>query len=269
MFDAVVNAFLCHMFPDDAYVSLLTTLYDGRRFPECFLRPAPGWKPNCAPAPLPEALVRAPSRLGELHRALYSAQGVTYGELRDSLAEAIPPELVVFVVVPGPGEEELPQDRLHGDRLVVSPIGNEFLGDHRDEDEEASSAGDLEHRSPVLFEVVREIVELSRRRRSTGGPSLHCFGKSGSCSLRPRTVIASFGSTRGSEAKAEALDPGAWMWRPNESYRPCRSPAAAAPCFARSARPRCSIPHRSTFRDADHMALACMSTWMSAAAWRR
>ena len=155
VFDAVVNAFLCHLFPDDAYVSLLTTLYDERRFPECFLRPAPGWKPARGPSPLPTALEKGAPRLAELHRALYSPHGVTYGELRDGLAEAIPPPLVVFVVTPSSADEAA----ACSDGMAVSPVENGLLGDHRPEDHESSSGGNLEGRSPVLFEVVREIVE--------------------------------------------------------------------------------------------------------------
>ena len=46
VFDAVINAMLCHDFPGTAHTSFFTDLYREDVFPECLLRPATGWKPG-------------------------------------------------------------------------------------------------------------------------------------------------------------------------------------------------------------------------------
>ena len=132
VFDAVINSMLCHLLPDPACTALMTDFYSERAFPECFLRPAPGWKPN-RPAPTPAAL-RKPghAHLAMLHRMLYTPQGVGYDQLREALRPKI-------------AESKLGQVKL--------------LGDHRDEREGASSGGQLEIRSPALLSEVRRMVE--------------------------------------------------------------------------------------------------------------
>src|ERR1700757_4760678 len=42
VFDAVINALLCRMFPDRAYTSFFTDFYDENNFPACLLRPPSG-----------------------------------------------------------------------------------------------------------------------------------------------------------------------------------------------------------------------------------
>ena len=39
VFDAVINALLCRMFPEPPYTSFLTDYYSDDQFPECLLRP--------------------------------------------------------------------------------------------------------------------------------------------------------------------------------------------------------------------------------------
>ncbi len=133
VFDAVINALLCRMFPGPEYTSLFTDFYSDRRFPECLLRPSAGWRPQES-APLPPALRKPQLReLAEVYRALYSPKGAGYTELYDALR-----------------------------RLVSEALaGGVFLiGDHRPEgDGEGSSGGALQERSPLLNEIVRAIVE--------------------------------------------------------------------------------------------------------------
>ena len=148
VFDAVINALLVKMFPEAAYVRFFTDYYSEARFPECFLRPAPGWQPQklipqsgvpqygwrfAGQSPLPSALeALAEPELCEAYRGLYSSLGVGYEELYRVLGKHIP---------------------------VEQAVGVRLLGDHRRENSSASSGGGLEQRSPLLLESVREIVE--------------------------------------------------------------------------------------------------------------
>ena len=129
VFDAVINAMLCRAFPDPRGIALLTGFYRADEVPAALLRPADGWDPE-RPAPRSRALVRlGHPRLADVHRALYSPGGVSYGELRDALTEACPPANAARV---------------------------RLLGDH---EPGGLHEGGLEARAPVLLDVVRRIVE--------------------------------------------------------------------------------------------------------------
>jgi len=130
VFDAVINSMLSHLFSERAYRALLTDFYSDARFPECFLRPPQVWSPDSEPA-IPRAL-RGRRSLAALYQRLYSLPGPSYDELRAALSEEVDDSGV--------------------------PLGI-LLGDHRDERDGASSAGDLESRSPILLEEIRRIVE--------------------------------------------------------------------------------------------------------------
>jgi len=132
VFDAVINSMLCHLLPDQACMALMTDFYSERAFPECFLRPPPGWRPG-KPARTPAALTRPElAHLAPLHASLYTPQGVCYEALREAL------------------KPKVSKDQLGSVKL---------LGDHRSESDGASSAGQLEIRSPALLSEVRRIVE--------------------------------------------------------------------------------------------------------------
>jgi hypothetical protein len=132
VFDAVINAMLCHLLPDRACVAMMTDFYREDRFPECLLRPSRGWKPG-QPGVVPQPLYSAKlMHLQSLYAQLYTPQGVGYDELRDALQRTVTPEILQGVTL---------------------------LGDHRDETDGASSAGQLEIRSPALLGEVRRIVE--------------------------------------------------------------------------------------------------------------
>jgi len=81
VFDAVINATLCRMFPDPECIALFTGLYSSGKFPECLLRPAEGWTPK-TPGADPPALL-APGRKTALaaYKSLYSPQGAYYEEV--------------------------------------------------------------------------------------------------------------------------------------------------------------------------------------------
>ena len=116
VFDAVINAMLCRMFPQPEFTSFLTGFYDAERFPECMLRPPPNWKPEVRAA-APPALE---PRLQDLYRALYSETGAGYDELFEALVTEV--------------------------RCVALPV---LLGDHGEELPQLDS-------SPVLFDAVRD-----------------------------------------------------------------------------------------------------------------
>ncbi len=129
VFDAVINGIVCRMFPEREHVAFFTDFYSAAEFPECLLRPMPGWpgRPRTAPgiASLPAEMRRVAE---EVHRALYSTAGATYQE--------------VYEVLP----------KLLGVQAVA---GIPLLGAHGEDGED----GGLEARSPLLFDVVRSIVE--------------------------------------------------------------------------------------------------------------
>ena len=130
VFDAVINGLVCRMFPRADFTSFFTDYYSEASFPHCLLRPAPGWPDKPV---MPEGVTALPSplreRVKDVHVALYSSAGATYQEVFDAL-----PKL-----------------------LVESGLaGVPLLGGHEGD---GASASQLEHRSPVLFDAVRGIVE--------------------------------------------------------------------------------------------------------------
>jgi len=81
VFDAVINATLCRMFPDPGCIALFTGLYSTGNFPECLLRPPDGWTPKKAGADPPA--LRVPGRKTALaaYKSLYSPKGAYYEEV--------------------------------------------------------------------------------------------------------------------------------------------------------------------------------------------
>ena len=91
IFDAVINALLCRMFPQPEHTSFFTDFYSDAQFPECLLRPPAGWQPS-SPASVPPALEGAAMRhVQTVYRALYSETGANYKELYDALRRVLPP----------------------------------------------------------------------------------------------------------------------------------------------------------------------------------
>jgi hypothetical protein len=126
VFDAVINALLCRMFPESEHTSLFTDFYSEADFPDCLLRPPDDWHPQ-RPAPIPSALTEERfARVQPVYRALYSETGADYRELFEALAESTEP------------------DQIKGVQLI---------GSHGPETET------LKQRALVLFNAVREIVQ--------------------------------------------------------------------------------------------------------------
>ena len=130
VFDAVINGLVCRMFPGKDHTAFFTDYYSADSFPQCLLRPPPGWPDGTDMAPGIAALPE-PQRgwVNEVHQALYSPTGATYKEVFDAL-----PML------------------LHNQAIGAVPL----LGGHGDD---SAPDGQLEHHSPVLFDVVRGLVE--------------------------------------------------------------------------------------------------------------
>ncbi|MBM3756544.1 MAG: hypothetical protein FJW38_21460 [Acidobacteria bacterium] len=121
VFDAVINALLCRMFPTREYTSLFTGFYSARRFPECFLRPPDRWRP-AAPAAIPPALNgKELARFQPLYRTLYSDQGADYHQLYRALKKALPPQGVPHRLLGSHGDEigELDGALLEAVRAIV------------------------------------------------------------------------------------------------------------------------------------------------------
>ena len=134
VFDAVINGLVCRMFPDVAFTSFFTDYYREDRFPDCLLRPPSGWPAAGAP-PSPGLNLLEHTwrqRAQEVHAALYSEAGASYHEVHELL-----PRLLLQSGASGLGEVPL--------------IGGHDQGD--------SQHTDLQRGSPLLFDLVRELVE--------------------------------------------------------------------------------------------------------------
>jgi len=130
VFDAVINGLVCRMFPGKDHTAFFTDYYDAGSFPQCLLRPPPGWPGDAVISGGIVALPDPQRRLvGEVHAALYSSAGATYQEVFDAL-----PKLLAEQAIEG-----IP-----------------LLGGHGEGDEAGTL---LESRTPVLFDIVRGIVE--------------------------------------------------------------------------------------------------------------
>ena len=91
IFDAVINALLCRMFPKREHTSFFTDFYSDAHFPACLLRPPAGWKLS-SPAAVPPALQAKDLRgVQTVYRALYSETGANYQELYEALRSVVPP----------------------------------------------------------------------------------------------------------------------------------------------------------------------------------
>jgi len=134
VFDAVINGMLCRMFPGPEYTAFFTDFYPASSFPHCLLRPPPEWpgKPNDnSEVPTWVGITKAQAtRIREVHEALYSDAGASYKEVFDLLPALLSSQSQALDGVP-------------------------LLGGHGADD----ATGQLENQSPVLFDIVRDLVE--------------------------------------------------------------------------------------------------------------
>jgi len=138
VFDAVINGLVCRMFPGKDFTAFFTDYYDAASFPQCLLRPPPGWPDKTVIAGGIAALEDSQRHIvSEVHAALYSSAGATYQEVFDAL-----PRLLAEPMIEG-----------------IALIGGHG-GDHDGANESGPQSGSqLERHSPVLFDIVRGIVE--------------------------------------------------------------------------------------------------------------
>ncbi len=73
-FDAVINAQLSQLFPSPSETALFRRSYRADAFPECLLRPPEGWR-------MPEETWHLTGVAGDVHRALYTDNSVSYEDL--------------------------------------------------------------------------------------------------------------------------------------------------------------------------------------------
>jgi len=132
VFDCIINALISRMFPDADHLSFLTDFYSDNRFPECLLRPPTSWNGQSVkrlPPAFGDLSPNHRAEVVEVYKSLYSETGITYREVHKVL-----PRL------------------LDEDAIGIAPL----LGGHGEDD---ATEGKLESRSPVLFDIVRSIVE--------------------------------------------------------------------------------------------------------------
>jgi hypothetical protein len=109
IFDAVINALLCRMFPGKEYTSFFTNFYRDDAFPECLLRPAENWSPH-GPVPVPPALAGdGINPIRECYRLLYSETGATYHELFEAMRGIMDPPSGTGPMLIGSHGQEIPE----------------------------------------------------------------------------------------------------------------------------------------------------------------
>jgi hypothetical protein len=132
VFDCVINALISRMFPEADHLAFLTNFYSDKKFPECLLRPPTRWNGKSVKR-LPQAIRDLPddyrAEVEEVYRSLYSETGVTYQEIYEVLPRLLDEDIAALVTL---------------------------LGGHG---KDGAIRGNLENRSPVLFDIVRSIVE--------------------------------------------------------------------------------------------------------------
>lgn len=168
VFDAVINALLCRMFPTPQHWGLLTDFYAANRFPQCLLRPSAGWTPDDDTVPLPPALqCRERWQAASAYRALYSRLGAGYQELYSALRLLVDEEEAANVPLlghhaPGGGPGNGAKDRAAGE-------GRTGIAANDDDDEDSDAAdADLDHRGAEVAQVVREVVQEEWSRFQNG-----------------------------------------------------------------------------------------------------
>jgi hypothetical protein len=139
VFDAVINAMLCRMFPEREYTALFTDYYRDDAFPACLLRPPAGWSLESDDWILPPALQEPDlRRVSDTYRSLYSPIGATYEEVRGILRR-------VMALCDGANREG--GARKNGPGLTLPQL----LGGHDGEEE-------LPRPGSALFNAAQEIA---------------------------------------------------------------------------------------------------------------
>lgn len=133
VFDAVINALLCRMFPEPEHTRFFSDYYDDASFPNCLLRPPAKWSPDNPRPDCPPALADpSMSKARRVYEQLYSERGASYHDLYGVLGK------------------QLTEEQAKGVTL---------LGGHQADGRHGIDEVDLREGSPLLFGAVRRIVE--------------------------------------------------------------------------------------------------------------
>jgi len=90
VFDCVINAMICRMFPSPEYTALFREYYREDLFPVCLLRPPEKWNPAFPIVDLPRGLTDEKYAAARaVYISLYSSEGVSYNEIRHILPKAL------------------------------------------------------------------------------------------------------------------------------------------------------------------------------------
>ena len=102
VFDCVINAMLCRMFPAPAHTALFRDFYRDDAFPACLLRPPEDWAPDQRHVPIPPALRARPSLRAarEVYAALYGREGATAEDVRHVLRPCVEQDADALASVP-------------------------------------------------------------------------------------------------------------------------------------------------------------------------
>ena len=95
VFDCVINAMICRMFPSPEYTALFRDYYREDLFPVCLLRPPEKWNPAFPIVDLPRGLLDEKyAAARSVYISLYSSEGVSYNEIRNILPKALEKTLI-------------------------------------------------------------------------------------------------------------------------------------------------------------------------------
>ena len=103
VFDAVINALLCHQFPDPQYTEFFQRVNDSKGFPARILRPPKGWPSHPALPPK-----KAPNQERAVMKLLYGSNPnlVTYQEIFELFKEQLKDRDETFVLLGDHGGEK-------------------------------------------------------------------------------------------------------------------------------------------------------------------
>jgi hypothetical protein len=107
VFDCVINALLCRMFPQPAYTALFRDFYPDDAFPACLLRPPEGWDPRVRKVPVPPGLAAdglGPAR--RVYQSLWSKEGASYEDVRHVLRAFLARREALLAGVPLLGDHD-------------------------------------------------------------------------------------------------------------------------------------------------------------------
>jgi hypothetical protein len=115
VFDCVINAMICRMFPSPEYTALFRDFYRDDLFPVCLLRPPEKWNPAFPIVDLPRGLLdETYAAARSVYISLYSSEGVSYNEIRNILPQVL--ETTSICRSKNMGSKDIGQGHRHQDK---------------------------------------------------------------------------------------------------------------------------------------------------------